>query len=114
MRTRSMGFAEGMLYGMGRTAQDGAKVLDWDRAAEVCSASEVPVYAGLAEDWDCTSGMIWDGEKQVRDYVYVSSLWATPVLVVGNEYGGDGIECYKAATDVDSSGYPEQWGGEPR
>ena len=41
MKTRSLGFTDGMLYGMGRTAADGPKVLDWERAAELCAASDV-------------------------------------------------------------------------
>lgn len=111
MKTSAMGFTERILYGMNRHATDGSKVLDWERAADVCAASKEPVWAGLAEDWGYTSGMIWDGEKQVRDYVYVFSTWATPVLVIGDE-DGDGIECFKAATDSDSSDYPEWWGEE--
>lgn len=111
MKTSSLGFTDGMLYGMGRTAPGGPKVLDWERAAELCAKSDVPVYAGLAEDWSCTSGMIWDGEKQVRDYVFVWSSWATPVLVVGDD-SDDGTECFRAATQDDPSGYPKWWGKE--
>lgn len=111
MKTRSMSFADAMIYGMNRRAQDGAKVLDWDKAAEICAATKDIVWAGLAEDWTYTSGLIWDGEKQVRDYVFVVSDWATPVLVVG-DYDGDAIECFKAADDGSSSEYPEWWGDE--
>lgn len=111
MKTRSLGFTEGMLFGMGRTSPGGPKVLDWERAAELCAASDAPVYAGLAEDWGHTSGMIWDGDKQVRSYVFTWSDWATPVLVVGDEFG-DGVECFKAATRNDPSGYPKWWAKE--
>ena len=111
MKTSSLGFTEGMLYGMGRTAPGGPKVLDWERAAELCAKSDAPVYAGLAEDWSCTSDIIWDGEKQVRDYVFVWSSWATPVLVVGDD-SDDGTECFRAATQDDPSGYPKWWGKE--
>lgn len=111
MRIKSLGFDEAMLCVMGRTATNDPKVLDWERAAELCSASDVPVYAGLAEDWSSTSGMIWDGEKQVRDYVFVWSSWATPVLVVGDD-SDYGTECFRAATEEDPSEYPDWWGEE--
>lgn len=110
MELTSMGFTEGMLFGMGRRAEDGPKVLDWEKAAEICAATKEPVLAGLAEDWGYTSGLIWDGSRQVRDYVYVASNWATPVLVI--EGRDDAFPCFRLDDGGAESGYPAWWGEE--
>lgn len=108
MELTSMGFTEGMLFGAGRKAKDGPKVLDWERAAEFCASKKAPVWAGLAEDWEYTSGLIWDGSRQVRDYVYVASNWATPVLVI--EGRNNVVPCFRLDDGDAESGYPAWWG----
>ena len=113
MITSSLGFTEEMLFGMNRVALDGAKVLDWERAAEIGASTDEPVWAGLAEDWDLTHGMIWDGKSRIVDYVYVFSRWATPVVVIGDEWG-EGIECFAVASPESSSDYPDWWLEEAR
>lgn len=99
-------------FNSGRVAEDGSKVLDWDRAREICRGTDEHVYAGLAEDWTYTSAMIYDGEKFVEERLgnlYVFSRWATPVVRIG--YVGDGVECWKyAETEDDPAGYPAGWG----
>lgn len=113
METTSLGFIDGMFFGRGRKAADGPKVLDWERAAEVCASTDEPVWAGLAEDWEYTHGLIGDGGKRVDGYVYVFSQWATPVIVVGDEYD-EGTECYTAADPESDSGLPSWWLDEAR
>lgn len=111
MTLQSMGFVEGMLYGMGREAKDGAKVLDWEKAASIVEKNKKDVWAGLAEDWEYTSGLIGENGKQKKSTsVYACSRWATPVVVVGDEYDGEEIECWKYATDEDSADMPDYWG----
>ena len=66
METTSLGFIDGMFFGRGRKAADGPKVLDWERAAEVCASTDEPVWAGLAEDWEYTHGLIGDGGEAGR------------------------------------------------
>lgn len=109
MELTSMGFTEGIFAAMSRKAKDGPKVLDWEKAAEMCAATKQPVWAGLAEDWYCTSGLIWDGSRQVRDYVFVASNWATPVLVMA-ERGPGGIPCFRLDDGSAEFGYPAWWG----
>ena len=68
------------------------KVFDWNKAANLiieCGADRA--YAGLAGDWRCTAGIIWDERKPVLDsYLYLCSHWATPTLQVD----GDDYQCW--------------------
>lgn len=96
-----------------RKAPDGKKVLDWEKAAEIVRGTQEDVFAGLAEDWDNTGGLIGsDGRQQRNDEdAYVISVWATPVVAIGSE-SNEGIECWKYAGDDSSSRYPDWWGNE--
>lgn len=69
------------------------KVFDWDKAAKIIKEKQPKTaYAGLAEDWEYTSGKIYeDGETIRTEYTYLASTWATPVLILDYE---DEIECY--------------------
>lgn len=78
--------------------------LDWDKAKEICEKNKgKTIYAGLQYDMEWTGGCIFDGEKYVRDYVFVASTWATPIL----EIEGEEIECWKYGEDTDM---PKWWG----
>lgn len=101
MSLSSLGFAEGMLIGLGyakaaKKAGKAGKVFDWDKAARRikesgCSQAE----AGLGEDWDYTGGEIYANGKPVKDdYTYLASSWATPVLVLD----GEDEECWVEQT----------------
>lgn len=110
MKLKSIGFAEGFFVDNSSKAKDGPKVLDWDKAAEIIAGTNGTVWAGLAEDWEYTSGIIGDNGKQVKPsfQFYGYSRWATPVVVVGNRWG-DGIECWKYADKKSSPDCPNGW-----
>ena len=113
MSVSSMGFTEGMLVGMNKpTFGRNGRVLDWEKAEKVCSDTKKPVWAGLMEDWDCTHGQIAkEGNVHVKDFsLWVYSRWATPCLMVGDEWNGEVIECWVDAPAADTSAdYPESW-----
>lgn len=99
---KSLGFSEGMFTRQFRTTGDN-KVFDWDKAAnlikEHCKINDFfdcdkIVRAGLMEDWECTSGVIFqDGSIVDEDdtYVFLGSDWATPIL----DIDGEEHECWK-------------------
>lgn len=67
------------------------KVFDWSKAAKLLvETGATYAEAGLAEDFEWTGGKIFDDGLPVKEdetYTYLSSNWATPVLVVnGEEY----------------------------
>lgn len=72
------------------------KYMDWRRAHKIIEErakenSNITVMAGLMEDWNNTSGVVYeDGEFVTDDYVYASSCWATPIL----DFDGEEVECY--------------------
>lgn len=83
--------------------------IDWRRAAEICAANPGrKAYAGMLEDMEWTSGMIFDGERRVEpEYVYACSFWATPVVVVEEPDGSNRV--YECATEGGSCKEPEWW-----
>ena len=110
MSKESLGFISGMFTGMARSeaaAMRGElmKVFDWDEAARIIrnrldnleDGEDPPRFsAGLAGDWDCTSGVIHeDGEIVDDTYTYLASMWATPVL----DIDGEEISCWVYKTD---------------
>jgi hypothetical protein len=90
---KSMGFAEGLFFGMGMKHDlSKTKIFDWNKAAEYIKENNIQnAYAGLEGDWDCTSGCIFrDGAIDRDGYHYLASTWATPTLVAD----GEEIPCY--------------------
>lgn len=87
------------------------KQLDWKRAKEICE--KYPgheVSAGLSEDWFWTADTIFDGEKYIskrHSQPFVSSSWATPVVVVTLDEGYLEIPCWTYGDDADM---PDWWG----
>ena len=63
------------------------KVFDWKRAVELIKFHNIKeAYAGLEEDWCWTGGLILENGIPVKgEYTYLSSTWATPVLVDEND-----------------------------
>ena len=59
------------------------KVFDWDRAARLIKFCHIKeAWAGLEEDWAWTGGQILEDEVPIKGhYTFLSSTWATPVLV---------------------------------
>ena len=89
------------------------KYMDWRRAHTIIQKraefdKDITVMAGLREDWNNTSGIVYeDGEFVTYDYVYASSRWATPIL----DFDGEEVECY---TTTEPDGFttdtPNWWG----
>jgi hypothetical protein len=99
---KSLSFADGFTVGAARAADAGhdqSREFDWDKAAKLIAQLKPKVaHAGLAEDWDYTSGVIWKGGKPVpksETYTYLASNWATPLLVCD----GKEIPCWKAGNN---------------
>lgn len=69
------------------------RVFDWDKAALILRERKpLEASAGLHGDMEWTGGYIWkDGKPFLDDYTYLLSLWAIPILVIGDEE----IECWK-------------------
>jgi len=84
------------------------KYMDWERAARIVSEHpDSTIYAGLLEDWNNTSGLIFDRGEYQYEYVYGCSCWATPILDVD----GEEIECYVTEKPAGfTSELPEWWG----
>lgn len=105
---QELGFFSGMLYGMAQpSAIDGTKYLDWERAEQICHERQgSTIRAGLAEDWLCTSGLIFCEEKWYNGGIlYNQSRWATPIL----DIDGEEIECW-THKPYNFTGIPEWWG----
>ena len=105
-----LGFVEGMsISALIPDAEDGFKYLDWDKAKKVCEQfPTATIIAGLLEDWDCTSGIIFkNGKYNTKSYLYVSSRWATPYLDV------DGMEipCWTNEDKYKSDSKRPKWWG---
>lgn len=81
------------------------KYMDWNKVKQVVKEHpDSVIYAGLMEDWNNTSGLIYAKGKYYDGYVYGCSSWATPIVDVD----GEEIECY--TYDAGSSDKPEWWG----
>jgi hypothetical protein len=79
---------------------DPLMVFDWDKAARILS-DRMPdmAFAGLEGDYAYTGGIIWlSGEPWMRDYTYLASTWAKPLLIIGDE----AIECWCHNPDWDA------------
>lgn len=84
------------------------KYMDWEKVKEIVKLNPNSViYAGLMEDWNNTSGLIYAKGKYYDGYVYGCSRWATPIVDVD----GEEIECYTLVKKEDfTSNLPEWWG----
>lgn len=67
-------------------------VFDWDKAALLIKQrNPVFVEAGLEGDLEWTGGTIHKNGEIVEDsYTYLSSTWATPIIIID----GEEIDCY--------------------
>lgn len=83
------------------------KYMDWQKVQKV--VDEHPnsvIYAGLMEDWNNTSGLIYAKGKYYDGYVYGCSSWATPIVDVD----GKEIECWTNEETAEVSHKPIWWG----
>lgn len=78
------------------------RVFDWHKAARYIRDNKIEyAEAGLSEDYGWTSGVILRDGLPVRDsFTYLSSNWATPVLVLED---GTEIECWTYETEWDAN-----------
>ena len=83
------------------------KFMDWNKVKEVVeSHPNSIIYAGLMEDWNNTSGLIYAKGKYYNGYVYGCSNWATPIVDVD----GEEIECWTNNETEWGSNKPSWWG----
>ena len=88
------------------------KYMDWKRVQQIVSANpDSVIYAGLQEDWNNTSGLIFaKGKFYDGGSFYGSSNWATPIVDVD----GCEIECYTYEKTEEDYRMPKWWGdGQP-
>lgn len=103
-----MGFTEGMM-GYHIPSDTGYKYLDWEKAKRIVKDNpKAEIYAGLQEDWGCTSGLIYDNGEYYDGggCFYGCSYWATPILMVD----GKEIECWTNEPTKEQENVPEWWG----
>ena len=76
------------------------KVFDWNRAAQIIRDKKPGmVEAGLSLDMEWTGGVIYqDGKVVTESYTFLSSNWATPVIVLDE---GDEMPCWCYSNDWD-------------
>lgn len=80
-----------------------ARFFDWDRAAQlIVEKKSDEAFAGLAEDYNFTSGEILVDGKPIKDGgCYLASTWATPTLYLEDE----SIACHILEAEA-----KERWG----
>lgn len=83
------------------------KYMDWQKVQQVVNENpDAVIYAGLMEDWNNTSGLIFAKGKYYDGYVYGCSMWATPIVDVD----GEEIECWTYEKTKEGSDRPTWWG----
>lgn len=83
------------------------KYMDWKKVQQIVDKHpDSVIYAGLMEDWNNTSGLIFARGKYYRGYVYGCSNWATPIVDVD----GEEIECWTYEETKEGSSRPDWWG----
>ena len=82
-------------------------VFDWDKAAKILKERRpVNAKAGLQDDLEWTSGYIlMNGKPCKTEYTYLSSTWATPLLVID----GEEIPCFKMQHEVSKWNAETKW-----
>ena len=80
------------------------KYMDWNKVKEIIKENpDSVIYAGLMEDWNNTSGLIFANGECHNGYVYGASCWATPIVDVD----GKEIECWTYEETKEGSGKPD-------
>ena len=83
------------------------KFMDWQKVQQIVNEHpDSVIYAGLQEDWNNTSGLIFAKGKYYDGYVYGCSVWATPIVDVD----GEEIECWTYEQTKEGSDKPVWWG----
>lgn len=83
------------------------RTFDWDKATQYLKDHNPDsAQAGLSSDLEYTAGEIWSNGEIVSDsYTFLSSTWATPVLVMD----GAEIDCWKYESDTDGWNCDTVW-----
>lgn len=92
-------------------AAGGSRVFDWDTAARIIREQRpYEAEAGLLEDMGFTCGTIYrNGELDLESYTYLSSTWATPVLVLYSlDSDGENVTT-QIPCHVPRAAAPEEW-----
>lgn len=80
------------------------KYLDWKKAKQLIKEHpDSVIYAGLMEDWNNTSGLIYAMGNFYDGYVYGASCWATPIL----DIDGEEVECWTYEETKEGSDKPD-------
>lgn len=83
------------------------KYMDWKKVQQIVDEHpDSVIYAGLMEDWNNTSGLIYAKGEYYNGYVYGCSKWATPIVDVD----GEEIECWTYEETEEGSNKPTWWG----
>ena len=83
------------------------KYMDWKKVQKIVDEHpDSVIYAGLMEDWGCTSGLIYAKGKYYDGNVFGCSIWATPIVDVD----GEEIECWTYEETEEGSDKPSWWG----
>lgn len=79
------------------------KYMDWEKVKQIIEENpSAIIYAGLREDWNNTSGLIFAEGNYYDGYVFGASVWATPIVDVD----GEEIECWTYESTKEGSGKP--------
>lgn len=85
----------------------GMKYMDWNKVQKIVNEHpDSVIHAGLMEDWNNTSGLIYAKGKYYDGYVHGSSCWATPIVDVD----GIEIECWTFEKTKEGPDKPTWWG----
>lgn len=83
------------------------KYMDWNKVQQIVNEHpDSVIYAGLMEDWNNTSGLIFARGKYYNGYVFDHSVWATPIVDVD----GEEIECWSYTDNGTGGNKPHWWG----
>lgn len=84
------------------------KYMDWNKVRKIVEDHPKSVIrAGLQEDWNNTSGVIFaNGKYYDGGIFYGCSIWATPIVDVD----GEEIECWTYEETEEGSEMPKWWG----
>lgn len=79
------------------------RYMDWEKVKKIIETHQnAIIYAGLREDWNNTSGLIYAKGKYYNGYVFGASSWATPIVDVD----GVEIECWTTEETIEGADKP--------
>ena len=98
-------FWAGFVPGLIQTKPSGEmKYLDWVKAKQLIEEHpDSVIRAGLMEDWNNTSGLIYAKGNYYNGYVFGMSYWATPIL----DIDGEEFECWTYTQTKELNGKPD-------